>query len=55
MANDHFISRFLTKRWEVHPGRMLHFFDFATSSFAAEPSATLFANDGLHALSLIHI
>jgi hypothetical protein len=48
MANDHFISRFLTRRWEVQPGRMLHYFDFATSRFGAEPSARLFADDGLH-------
>lgn len=48
MANDHFISQFLTKWWEVQPGRMLHYFDFETASFDAKPSKYLFADDGLH-------
>ncbi len=50
MANDHFISRFLTKRWEVQPGKMLHVFDFATSTFDLKPSARLFADEGLHSV-----
>jgi hypothetical protein len=36
MANDHFISQFLTRRWEVQPGRTLHFFDFGGLSRGAE-------------------
>ena len=48
MANDHFISQFLTKWWEVQPGRMLHYFDFETASFDVESSEHLFADRGLH-------
>jgi hypothetical protein len=49
MAIDHYISRFLTRRWEVEPGRLLHFFDFESGEFGDERSKLLFADDDLHA------
>jgi hypothetical protein len=47
MANDHYISRFLTKPWEVGQ-RQLWFYDFKTDSFGRRSSESLFAEDGLH-------
>lgn len=48
MANDHFISQFLTKRWESPPGRTLNYYDFGAGEFLSNDSETLFAYDGLH-------
>ena len=47
MANDHFISRFLTQPWEVGQ-RVLHFYDFKTDTFGRISSERLFAQQGLH-------
>jgi hypothetical protein len=48
VANDHFISRFLTAPWEEKPSRKLHFYDFRKSAFGRQSSESLFAQDGLH-------
>src|SRR5450631_2290007 len=48
VANDHFISRFLTAPWEEKPARRLHFYDFPRSAFGRQSSESLFARDGLH-------
>ena len=48
MANDHFISRFLTAPWEEKPARTLHFYDFTKGGFGRQSSESLFAQDGLH-------
>jgi len=47
MANDHYISRFLTKPWEVGQ-RRLHFYDFKAGAFGERSSESLFALHGLH-------
>jgi hypothetical protein len=47
MANDHYISRFLTKPWEVGQ-RQLWFYDFETDRFDWQSSESLFAAEGLH-------
>ncbi len=47
MANDHYISRFLTQPWEVGQ-RRLHFYDFESGRFDEQSSASLFATEGLH-------
>jgi hypothetical protein len=47
MANDHYISRFLTKPWEVGP-RRLHYYDFASRKFDEASSESLFADENLH-------
>jgi hypothetical protein len=52
VANDHFISRFLTKPWEfadqrLHIARGLRVFDFAKQVFDWAPSKSLFAQEGL--------
>jgi hypothetical protein len=43
MANDHYISRFLTRRWEEVPGRKLRFFDLDRDLFDRLSSESLFA------------
>ena len=48
MANDHYISRFLTKPWEVGQ-RRLHYYDFSQGTFGEASSESLFADEGLHA------
>jgi hypothetical protein len=47
MANDHYISRFLTKPWEVGQ-RRLHYYDIDKGKFDECSSESLFALDGLH-------
>ena len=47
MANDHYISRFLTKPWEIDQ-RVLRYYDFETHQFGERSSESLFAKDGLH-------
>ncbi len=47
MANDHFISRFQTKPWEVS-NRRLAFYDFVEHRFGEEPSKNLFARTDLN-------
>jgi hypothetical protein len=53
MANDHYISRFLTKPWEVGQ-RQLWFYDFKADSFGWQSSESLFAEDGLHSSETGH-
>jgi hypothetical protein len=50
MANDHYISRFLTGPWEDDPKRRkLHYYDFASGTFPRPVSSkNLFAAAGLH-------
>jgi hypothetical protein len=47
VANDHYISRFLTAPWETGH-RRLRFYDFDTASFGEQSSETLFARFDLH-------
>ena len=47
MANDHYISRFLTKPWEGQ-NRQLHYFNFESQKFGSQTSRHLFAAEGLN-------
>src|SRR5258708_5495148 len=47
MPNDHYISRFLTKPWEIGH-RRLHYYDFASAKFGDSSSESLFAAADLH-------
>src|SRR5258708_34686159 len=47
MPNDHCISRFLTKPWEIGH-RRLHYYDFASAKFGDSSSESLFAAADLH-------
>ena len=42
----HYIPRFLTKPWEVRPGKLL-FFDFDADNFQENDAQTMFAEEGL--------
>jgi hypothetical protein len=46
--NCHFVTRFLTKPWEIPPGRTLHFYDFAEKAIRTKSSRSLFARIGLN-------
>jgi hypothetical protein len=49
MANDQYISRFLTAAWENEPGRQ-HQYDFETGTFDDRPSEPLTADEVLGVL-----
>jgi hypothetical protein len=49
MAIDHFVSKFLTKPWEV-ANRKLWFYDFRTKSIEMVPTKELFSEEGLHSI-----
>ncbi len=46
VANDHYISRFLTGPWEVGQ-RRLHYYDFASGRFGEASSESMFADEGI--------
>jgi len=48
MANDHYVSEFLTSRWEGR-GRNLHFYDFEKARFDKRSSKNLFAKRDINA------
>jgi hypothetical protein len=49
MANDHYVSEFLTKPWGIGGRRpRLHFYDFKRRVFDHCKAETLFAAEGLH-------
>ena len=45
--NCHFVSRFLTKPWELRD-RRLHYYDFDRDVFDESPSKTLFAEEEIN-------
>jgi hypothetical protein len=47
LANDHYITRFLTDPWEFGQ-RRLHYFDFETGEFDDDSSKNVYAQDGLN-------
>lgn len=47
MANNHYVSRFLTRKWETED-RALYYYDFDTQTVGKRPSRILFARRGLN-------
>src|SRR5688572_19739377 len=48
MANDHYISRFLTQPWEGPPQRSLRYYDCVARKFGSLSSRKLFAAPDLN-------
>src|SRR5215831_38219 len=51
MANQHYVSKFLTKTWERRPGRTLVYYDFELDRIEEAKGKDLFAQPDIHSVA----